>query len=165
MKAIRALVLSALAAGSLAIAADAGAQTHHGGFTRGSSTGTHHWSGRTAATWSGSHWSGGYRGHYYYPRSHVSFFFGVPLLWPGFYYGYPYYYDPYYYPRTVIYRDVEPYPMSYPEAEMGPAAEAAPGPGAPSQGPLYMNYCESAKAYYPKVTACPEGWKFVAPAR
>ena len=34
-------------------------------------------------------------------------------------------------------------------------------PGAPTQAPAYMNYCESAKAYFPKVTTCPEGWKFV----
>jgi len=36
---------------------------------------------------------------------------------------------------------------------------------APRTGPLYLNYCDSAKAYYPKVTSCPEGWKFIEPAR
>jgi len=33
----------------------------------------------------------------------------------------------------------------------------------PQQGPLYMNYCESARAYFPKVTTCPEGWKLSNP--
>jgi hypothetical protein len=89
----------------------------------------------------------------------VGFYFGVPLFW-GSYYGYPYYYD---YPSTtVIYRDrdAEPYPMAEPMEDeatlLPPNAE-----GAPTQGPTYMNYCDSAKAYYPKVTQCPEGWKFV----
>ena len=45
-----------------------------------------------------------------------------------------------------------------------PTTQVQPNnPGAPSQGPLYMNYCASSKAYYPKVTQCPEGWKFVTP--
>jgi hypothetical protein len=36
--------------------------------------------------------------------------------------------------------------------------------GSPERGPLYMNFCESANAYYPKVTSCPEGWKFQPPS-
>ncbi len=52
-----------------------------------------------------------------------------------------------------------------PMYEEAPTTQVVPGPGAPNQGPLYMNYCESAKAYYPKVTTCPEGWKFIAPTR
>jgi hypothetical protein len=52
----------------------------------------------------------------------------------------------------------------YPEASFsGPTTEVPRGEGAPSQGPLYMNYCDSAKAYFPKVTACPEGWKLRSP--
>jgi hypothetical protein len=61
--------------------------------------------------------------------------------------------DPgYYYPQGVM--QAPP-----PTTEVAPNAQ-----GAPVQGPTYMNYCESAKAYFPKVTTCPEGWKFV-PAR
>ena len=46
-----------------------------------------------------------------------------------------------------------------------PPSDMAPSnsPGGPTQAPAYMNYCESAKAYFPKVTSCPEGWKFVTP--
>jgi hypothetical protein len=155
MKAIQSLVVAAIAATGLAAAADAGA-------SQGSwRSGGHSWSGVRPV---GGHW-GGYRSHFYGPRFGV--FIGAPLLWPAWYWGYPY---DYYYPRTVIYRDViEPYPASYPEGVMmepAPATELPPRTeGNPRQGPLYMNYCESSKAYFPKVTTCPEGWKFLAPAQ
>ena len=166
MKASKTVLVSALAALGLAAAAEASAQ-HASGVARGSSgmrSGaiTHNWSGGTRH-WSGSgHWSG-HRSHWH--GSRIGFYFGVPIFW-GAAWGWPYYYGygPYYYPRTVIYRDIEVYPASYPDGEMGPATtDVPPAAGAPSQGPLYMNYCESAKAYYPKVTSCPEGWKFVRP--
>ena len=151
MKAIKSLVMAALAAAGLAAAADAGAAGN--------------WHSGGARTWSGSgHWSGGHwgGGRWYGPR--VGFYIGAPLLWSPWYWGYPY---DYYYPRTVIYRDIERYPASYPDypdgyMEPAPTTEIAPPrEGAPAQGPTYMNYCESAKAYFPKVTTCPEGWKFL----
>jgi hypothetical protein len=43
--------------------------------------------------------------------------------------------------------------------------EVPVGEGSPTQGPLYMNYCESAKAYFPKVNSCPEGWRFIEQQR
>ena len=162
MRAFRALLISAAVAAAFA-AGDAAAQHYSGS---GAVSGSHTWSG--TRSWSGTHRIGTWGGRYYggYPRWHgnVGFYFGVPLFWPGYYYGGPYYYD---YPRTVIYRDMEPYPVpAYSEGEMVPAPTVAPNaPGAPAQGPLYMNYCESAKAYYPKVASCPEGWRFVAPNR
>ena len=58
------------------------------------------------------------------------------------------------------------YPAAYPDGVMEPtdpmeqSTQVQPGPGAPTQAPAYMNYRESAKAYYPKITSCPEGWKF-----
>jgi len=155
MKAIKSLVVgAALAAAGVAMAADAqAAGTWHGG-THVAATG--HWGGG----WRGGHW---YGGRYWYPR--VGFYFGAPLLWSAWYWGWPY---DYYYPRTVVYdRVIERYPAAYPDGAMDPApsTEVAPSRGAPTQGPLYMNYCESAKAYYPKVASCPEGWKFIAPSR
>jgi hypothetical protein len=143
MKAIKSLVLAALATAALAATADAQAD-------RGS-----HFSG--GGRFVGGNHFGGF--HRFGPRFGV--FIGAPLLWSPWYWGYPY---DYYYPRTVIYRDVEGYPASYPDGYMEPAPSteyAPPGPGAPAQGPTYMNYCESAKAYFPKVTTCPEGWKFL----
>lgn len=144
---------------------------------RGDSHGN--WSGRTGGT-DGRHWNGGGRGHghghghwrggrhwhgsYWGPR--FGLYFGAPLLWGSYYWGSPYW-GSYYYPgSTVVYREriVEPYPMSVPESynefEVSPAEVLPRGEGAPTQAPAYRNYCETAKAYYPKVTTCPEGWRF-----
>ena len=90
-----------------------------------------------------------------------------PLYWGAAYaWGYPYYSGyPYYdwgYPNYYYYDAPPAYnqPAPMPEGTLVPPSE-----GAPSNGPLYMNYCDSAKAYYPKVTSCPEGWKFISPAQ
>jgi len=150
MKAIKSLVVAAVAAAGMAVVADVQAA----GPVR---------SGAHGGNWSGGHWRGGghWGGRYWYPR--VGFYLGAPLLWSAWYWGWPY--DYYYYPRTVVYdRVIERYPADYGVMEPS-TTEVAPSRGAPTQGPLYMNYCESAKAYYPKVTSCPEGWKFIAPSR
>ena len=168
MKALRALI-PALAACGLVAATEAPAQTVSGA-TRaapvsGSGAITRHGSGshRGTGNWSGHHSGRHWSGHHYHGHRHWhggwGFYFGVPLLWgPAYYWGWPAYYD---YPRTIIYHGVE----RFPEGEIAPSTEVKREPGAPAQGPLYMNYCESAKAYYPKVTSCPEGWKFVEPTR
>jgi hypothetical protein len=170
MKATNKLLLAALAAAGIAVAmpADAAGGVH--GVARSGSghwTGGHsgHWSGGHSGHWSGgSHWRGGghwHGGHWYGPR--FAFYWGVPVAVGAWWWGYPYYYGypaySYYdYPAAPVYQERE----VYPQGEIS-SAEAKPGPGAPTQGPLYMNYCESAKAYYPKVSQCPEGWKFIAP--
>ena len=114
----------------------------------------------------GGHWGGQrWRGSHWYPG--WGFYFGAPLFMSTWYGAQPYAFD-YYYPRsTVIYRESEPYPQSFPEGriEGAPTTEVPRGEGAPSQGPLYMNYCESAKAYFPKVTRCPEGWRLETPTQ
>ena len=69
------------------------------------------------------------------------------------YYGYPYYGPQYYAPDYGS-------GMVYPSEQQPETTNVNPGPGAPTQEPAYRNYCESAKAYYPKVTSCPEGWRF-----
>ena len=163
MKAIQSLVVAAVAAAGVAMAADAQAATHSWGGGRVAYGGGHHWSG--GSHWGGSHWGGSHWGgsHWYGPR--FGLYVGAPWLFAPWYgYGYPY---DYYYPRTtVIYRDVDPYPAAYPEAYpegyMAPPSTeyAPPAQGAPQQAPAYRNYCESAKAYFPKVTTCPEGWRF-----
>ena len=185
MKATAKLLVAAVAAGGTLLAAQAEAQDRnpvgrsargapaavqrsadapsnnagtvdHGG--RGWHRGDGHWHGH--GRWGGHRY--GYWGGYRHWSPHWSFYFGVPVLWGSWYWGAPYWYD---YPgHTVVYREVERDP-SFPEGRMGPATTEVPrsGPGMPSQGPLYMNYCESAKAYFPKVTSCPEGWKLATP--
>jgi hypothetical protein len=59
----------------------------------------------------------------------VSPFFG----WPGYYYPYPYAYS-YGYPYSDTYGNTYVQPNAY------------------------WYYCQSAGAYYPYVTACPEAW-------
>jgi len=61
----------------------------------------------------------------------------------------------YFYP-TPIY----PYPDPYVPPGVVVAAPPAPPAPAPAQ---YWYYCPSAKAYYPYVSACPEGWTPVVP--
>ena len=140
MKPIKTLLVAAVAAAGLAAAADVHAQAKHGGGFR---HGGGHWHGH-------SHWHG----------PHVGFWFGAPLVigaWGPWY-------DPWYYGPPVVYREREVVREVEPPRE--PATTEIPRTeGAPSQGPLYMNYCESARAYFPKVTRCPEGWKFIEPTR
>ena len=171
MKAIKALLIPALAALGLAAVAEAHAQANalqSGSQSRaGSRIGTavqgggtdRHFGRHDGNRHDGPrHW----RGHHHHRwHGHFGFFFGAPLLWSAWHWGWPYY-DPFFhpYPRALVYREVERWPeMSPPESTQLPKGE-----GAPTQGPLYMNYCESAKAYFPKVTSCPEGWKMTTPS-
>jgi hypothetical protein len=169
MKATTKILVAAFAAIGLAAAVPAAAQRHGGGGHGGG-----HGYGGHGGHW-GGHYYGGHGGHYG-GWGGWSFYLGVPFYWPSYYYGYPYYYsypsyayaNPYYAPPPYYgysYSYPEPYSVVPQEEDLGPTTQVQPGPGSPSQGPLYMNYCESAKAYYPKVTQCPEGWKFIAPAR
>lgn len=155
MKPIKTLLAVAVAAAGLVAAADVQAQAKHG--WRGG--GDRHWGGHRGH-WGGhrGHW-GGHRGHWFGPR--LGFYIGAPIVL-GSYWGSPFWYDE---PR-VVYREVVREPEDL-EVDPEPAAttELPQGEGAPSQGPLYMNYCASARAYFPKVTRCPEGWKFITPVQ
>ena len=185
MKATAKLLVAAVAAGGVLLAADAQSQDRNpaGRAARGAApaavprsadgpsgnaAGVDHggrgWSrgdGRHGS-WGHGRWAGHrhYWGGYRHWAPHWSFYFGVPILWGSYYWGAPYWYD---YPGTVVYREVER-DGPYSERPLGPATTEVPrGEGMPRQGPLYMNYCESAKAYFPKVTSCPEGWKLATP--
>ncbi len=140
MKAIKTLMAVTVAAVGLAATADVQAQKHGWSGHRG---GHHH------------HWRGG-------PR--LGFYFGAPLLFGSYYWGHPWYGSYHDGPR-VVYREVIREP-EYIEVDREPVSHELPrGEGAPTQGPAYMNYCASAKAYYPKVASCPEGWKFLTPTQ
>jgi len=128
-----------------------------------------HWSGGHGGSWHG----GGHGGYWHGGHSHGGYYggwwWGWPVAWSAAYWwGYPYwgygypYYGYYGYPYSYDYG----YPYDgagygAPAYQDAPTTEVVPGPGAPQQAPAYMNYCDSAKAYYPKVTSCPEGWKFL----
>ncbi len=162
MKATPKLLATALAASAILVVTDVQAQSgakhgsgahrgggHHGGH-RGGHHGRHHWHGHRHHFW-GPSWG---------------WHFGVPIFW-GAAWGWPYYYDYYDFPRDrVIYREVERVPEAFPDGTISPApsTQVPRGEGAPTRGPLYMNYCESAKAYFPKVTTCPEGWRLATPS-
>ena len=63
----------------------------------------------------------------------------------------------YFYPYPVY-----PYPDPYlPPDYLPPPAQ--PGVVPPPQTPANWYYCNSARGYYPYVTACPEGWQSVPP--
>jgi hypothetical protein len=175
MKAIKSLLLAAaLTAVGFSATLDVQAARsggHGGGGARGVNSGGHgggHWSGGHG----GGHWGGGHYGHShgYYP--YWGFYWGAPLLWGSYayYWGYPYGWG-YPYAAAYSYADgaypqsyPQPYPQQgYPEGAIGEAPTTQVNPnaqGAPAQGPAYLNFCASANAYYPKVTSCPEGWKF-----
>jgi hypothetical protein len=164
----RTLALAAgIAAATTCMATEALAergQRGHGaqGAFRGATAGTRHGGGfrQGPGHWSGHrHWGG----HRRWSGANWGLYFGAPVvfgaMWPywGGYYGYPH--------STVIYRESEPYPQSFPEGAIAPepTTEVPRGEGTPKQGPLYMNYCASARAYFPKVTSCPEGWRLETP--
>ena len=154
MKATAKLLATALAAAAILVITDVQAQSsgRHGS---GASGGTHSHGGHRGGHHHGRHHWHGYS-HFWGPT--WGWHFGIPLFW-GAAWGWPYYYDYYDFPRDrLVYREVERVPEAFPEGTMVPRGE-----GAPTRGPLYMNYCESAKAYFPKVTKCPEGWRLATP--
>jgi hypothetical protein len=183
MKSMHKVMVAALAAGSMALGFSAQAASHGGGGGGGghggggwSGGGHGGWSGGHGGSWHGSAWhGGGYHGGYYhggyghYHSTAVGFYFGAPWVWGPWYWGWGYPYYGYGYPAYAPYGDYPAAPGpdaggGYPEGTMEgpPTTEVDPNaPGAPTQAPAYMNYCVSAKAYFPKVTSCPEGWKFV----
>jgi len=54
------------------------------------------------------------------------------------------------------------------QAEPTPESTVVPPPapgedGGPTQRPLHLNYCDSAKAWFPHVRSCPGGWRLIRP--
>ncbi len=82
---------------------------------------------------------------------------------------------PYYYANDIYYQQVPggyavasqpPTYVQKPESPMPQAPQGAPppAPDAPAQAPGMWYYCDSAKAYYPYVGECKEGWRAVPAA-
>lgn len=174
MKATDKLLATALTAAAALIATDVMAQSSDrqgsgasrgGDRSQGSRDGQRHGGHRHGGhRYGGNRWQGHGRWHGYghwYPS--FGFHYGLPLFW-GAAWGWPHYYDGSYPRDTVIYREREVFPEGAIAPMPGPSTEVPRGEGAPTRGPLYMNYCESAKAYFPKVTTCPEGWRLATPS-
>jgi len=54
------------------------------------------------------------------------------------------------------------------QAEPTPPSTVVPPPapgkdGGPTRRPLHLNYCDSARAWFPHVRSCPGGWRLVLP--
>ncbi len=144
-----------------------GSQSRGGG---GHASGNHGWGGRGAPHHGGRHWGGHRHHHRHHWRPWWGFYAAAPFVFgSAFYYSSwdPYwgYWGPRHYGYSYYPRYEEEYVVARPgEQDLGPPSEINPSaPGAPTQGPLYMNYCPSAKAYYPKVGSCPEGWELRRP--
>lgn len=122
----------------------------------------------------GGHWGGSHRGH-----SHWGWTLGLAI-------GVPWalgWYDPWWGPPYFAPHAYRPVPGPYghvcgvdedcwrdrtaPGAPAPPTTEVAPSApgeaGGPTQRPLHLNYCDSAKAWFPHVRTCPEGWRLVQP--
>ena len=48
-----------------------------------------------------------------------------------------------------------------PTTEVPPLAAGADG--GPTERPLHLNYCDSARAWFPHVRTCPGGWRLIRP--
>ena len=168
MKAIHSMFLAAaLTAAGLAGVTDV--QAARGG--GGGGGGGHGGGGHGGASYHGGYGHGGHYhggGSYWYGGGYYPYWgWGLyaPLAWSTWGYGYPYYAYDYYYPRAAYAYPQYAYPQhpqQYPEGviESPPTTVVPRGEGAPAHAPAYMNFCESSGAYYPKISSCPEGWKF-----
>lgn len=128
---------------------------HHGGSGHG-----HGYHGGSSWGWGiavGVPWALGLYDPYWYGGSYYPYpAYGYAPPYSG--YGYGYGCGPY----GECWREgmarAEPTP---PTTEVPPAATGEDG--GPTQRPLHLNYCESARAWFPHVRTCPGGWRLVRP--
>jgi hypothetical protein len=156
MKARTLLLVGTLGAAALAATPAVEAASHGRGFSAPS-----------------AHWRSGGHGIHRGWSPYWGFYAAAPFLWGSYYWGYPAYWGPRYYgyyaypgaPYSDNPDDYGPVMSPAPSSSPGPdeGAFAGPSEGAPTNGPLYLNYCEASKAYYPKVTSCPGGWQLRTP--
>ena len=155
------IAFAGLLVAAAAFSNPAAAQTHGwGGHSWGGGSG---WSGGGQAHygygggWHGG-WGGGWHGGWYGPGWGWygpgwgwGWGWGLGLGLGAAYWGYPYGYYPYWY---------DPFPYYPPnETVYVPVPSGTGGPAPTPAGNWY--YCDSAKAYYPYVAECPQGWRVV----
>lgn len=163
--------LACLAAGAIAVvfAPHAAARSpsggsHGAGARHGShGGGGHHGGGYPVPSWGwgiavGIPWSPGWYEPYWYGGVYGA----VPYPYPA--YGYV---SPSYGTGYGCGWDEECWRAQAAQVETPPTTQLpppAPGvEGAPTQRPLHLNYCDSARAWYPNVRTCPGGWRLVRP--
>ncbi|MGE0358166.1 MAG: hypothetical protein AB7P08_14775 [Burkholderiales bacterium] len=185
MSATRIAFLACLAGAGLAGVTDLPAAPHgrHGGTSLSSPAPRHAFPAhrgvgptRGHRPWVGSHWRGGHRGHSDWAWG-LGLAIGLPwvLGWHDPWWG------PAYYPPRYAYGYLDaPYggacgydedclrereALREPTPPTTEVAPAAPGSeeGGPTQRPLHLNYCDSARAWFPHVRTCPGGWRLVLP--
>ena len=135
-------VVGIMMATSLPVLADR-REERHGEMRHWEGREIHRFGERDFEIWRGGHWyHGRHEGHrgWWWVAAGVWYFYPSPV------YPYP---DPYIPPVTVIQ-----------QTPVVPAPQA-PVMVAPQPSAQYWYYCESAKAYYPYVPSCAEGWKSV----
>ncbi len=120
------------------------------------------------------HWRGSHGGHSHWGWG-LGLAIGVPWVlgwhdpwWSSTYYP-PYAYGPIYrHYGDACEQDEDCWRERLARSEPAPpATEVAPAApseeGGPTQRPLHLNYCDSAKAWFPHVRTCPGGWRHVRP--
>ena len=179
MNATKSLLVSAVAAVALTCALVSEATAARGGgsgggasYGHGSGHGYGYGNGRGYGYGYGRYGYGyGYRGYGYW-RPWYGFYLAAPFVFGAAYASWdPYwgYWGPRYYPYSYYGGGASyPDPRYYdgPQMSMGGEGTTEDSPnaeGAPTQAPLYLNYCAAAKAYFPKVATCPGGWQFRPP--
>jgi len=135
----------------------------------------------------GGHGHGGHYGHRgHYSSSSWGWGLGVAIGAPwALGWVDPYWWGSAYYP-SYAYRGVYPaYPYGYGYGQgcgldddcwRAQQAQSEPGPpttqipplasgaeGGPTERPLHLNYCESARAWFPHVQTCAGGWRLIRP--
>jgi hypothetical protein len=125
-------------------------------------------SGAASAAWDGH--GGGHGGGRWHGGARVGIYVGAPIrfnygYYPYSYYGAPFYGTPYYSSAPAYYPPVQSAPMIYTERSDIPQINSHEAPinsAQVAQGDWWY-FCADAKAYYPYVNQCPEGWLRVAP--
>jgi len=160
-----------------------GAPSGGGGYRGGAQGGGAAYRGGTAYRGGGYYHGGGYRaggycgGRYYGGRYYGGRYYGAPYY--GGYYGWGWAWplgvglglalsSPYWEGYPAYYGNAYSVAPAYVQGEMQPSAPPPPttqvpeGPvaDAPTQRPLYLNYCAAVTAFYPQVQSCPSGWVF-----
>jgi len=103
-----------------------------------------------ALSWSDPYWWGSA----YYPS------YAYRGVFPAYGHGYGYGYGCGLDEQCWRAQQAQPEPVA-PTTQVPPLASTAEG--GPAERPLHLNYCESARGWFPHVRTCPGGWRLILP--